>query len=798
MPITPSTPLSKVLNSRLAGSFRRTRGIETVGDLLDFWPRRYRTGEADLGNLREKQYLVSVAEVVRVEARRMSNRPGRMFIATLSDGRHEIDATFFKAAGHEHKLVPGARAIFAGTVTLRTFRGQQRWQLAHPGYTMLDEYDPGATRRLIPVYLQVGTLHTWTVSQCVRQIIDAIEELPDPLPSGILVRRDLLTRIEALRAIHAPTTLEQTQAGKHRMAYEEALVLQLVLAQRRERHGRDRTRARMPRTGGLLDNFDDRLPFELTAGQREVGATIARELGAPTPMHRLLQGEVGSGKTVIALRAMLTVVDAGGQAALLAPTEVLAAQHHRSITAMLGDLAEAGMLGGAEQATRVALLTGSQPTAVRRRQLLDIASGRAGIVIGTHALIQDAVSFADLALVVVDEQHRFGVEQRDQLRAKGEAPHVLVMTATPIPRTVAMTVFGDMATSTLRELPVGRAPITSHVVPEWKPWFGRTWERVAEEVRLGRQCYVVCPRIGGEGEDADDLDGADIITTGSSSAEDLDDGVELAENEPPPGAVESASGAAEPSVGEAGTLAGVAGPSAGEAGPSAGVAGSSAGVAGSSTGVAGSSTGEADRPMHGVIEMLAQLQQTPALTGLRLAALHGRMPSDEKDATMSSFAAGRIDVLVATTVIEVGVDVPNASVMVILDADRFGISQLHQLRGRVGRGGLPGLCLLVSGTQSEEVGGRLESVASTNDGFELARLDLAQRREGDILGAAQHGHRSQLRFLHVLEDEELIEAARADAVDLVSADPELAAHDGLREAVAEWVEAEQAAWLERG
>jgi ATP-dependent DNA helicase RecG len=461
---------------------------------------------------------------------------------------------------------------------------------------------------------------------------------------------------------------------------------------------------------------------------------------------------------------MLAVVDSGGQAALLAPTEVLAQQHHRSITRMLGDLAAGGLLGGADQGTRVALLTGSMSTAERRAALLEIASGQAGIVIGTHALLQDNVQFADLALVVVDEQHRFGVEQRDALRAKGtQPPHVLVMTATPIPRTVAMTVFGDLETSTLRELPAGRAPITSHVVPEWKDWFPRTWERVAEEVRLGRQVYVVCPRIGGDADGSDDLDGADIVVPDRPSRVAGPDG--------------HAGSDADDGHGE--------GPS-GE---------------GDDLEPPGDVEVEEDRlprPLHGVVETLAQLQAEPALAGVRMAMLHGRMPSEDKDSTMLAFAAGEVDVLVSTTVIEVGVDVHNASMMVILDADRFGVSQLHQLRGRVGRGGLPGLCLLVSGTPNDQTGQRLESVAATLDGFELARLDLSQRREGDILGAAQHGSRTQLEFLHVLEHEDLIEAAREDAFALVAADPTLAAHPDLKKAVDARVDAEQAAYLERG
>ena len=439
---------------------------------------------------------------------------------------------------------------------------------------------------------------------------------------------------------------------------------------------------------------------------------------------------------------MLAAVDSWGQAALLAPTEVLASQHHRSISAMLGDLAEGGLLGGAEMGTRVTLLTGSMSTPARRRAMLDIASGDAGIVIGTHALIQEHVSFQDLALVVVDEQHRFGVEQRDALRGKAaQPPHVLVMTATPIPRTVAMTVFGDMETSTLSELPAGRAPITTHVVPEDRPgWMQRTWERIAEEVAQGRQAYVVCPRIGDDDEPDEDSEiFAPDTAAADSDGDDGDDGDGDGDAEAPP-----------------------------------------------------------PRPLASVRRVHAELVATPALAGLRIEILHGRLPADEKDAVMRDFAAGTIDVLVSTTVIEVGVDVPNASVMVVMDADRFGVSQLHQLRGRVGRGGLPGLCLLVHAGEGESPHERLDAVAGTTDGFELARIDLRQRREGDILGSSQHGVRSQLQFLHVLEDEALIEAAREDAVAVVADDPDLSAHPRLAELVDARVDTEQAAYLERG
>jgi len=737
-----STPLSKVLGKREATKFRTARDITTVGDLLGYWPRRYQSPESNLAAATVGSYIVAVAEVKSATTRSMKARRGRMLQAVITDGTKDLEITFFSAHGHEGKLLPGTRALFAGKVS--SFNN--RLQLAHPGYSLLSDLDRGERRDLIPIYRAVGNLHTWTVTECVRMVLDLLDETPEAIPDQVLDRRDLMDRISALRGIHTPESRKEVAAARRRMSYEEAFVLQVALAQRRARQSQESTLARVPRPGGLLNAFDARLPFELTAGQREVGETLAAEMARDVPMHRLLQGEVGSGKTVVALRAMLTAVDSGGQAALLAPTEVLAAQHHRSITAMLGDLAEGGMLGGSEIGTRVTLLTGSMPTASRRKALLDIASGDAGIVVGTHALIQEHVSFQDLALVVVDEQHRLGVEQRDALRGKAtHPPHVLVMTATPIPRTVAMTVFGDMETSTLSELPAGRAPITTHVVPEDRPgWLQRTWERVAEEVAQGRQAYVVCPRIGDDDEpDADteifDADPSRGVGDGEGAEDDDGPPDDAGEDEAPP-----------------------------------------------------------PRPLASVHRVHADLVANPALAGLRIEILHGRLAAEDKDAVMRDFAAGDIDVLVSTTVIEVGVDVPNASVMVVMDADRFGVSQLHQLRGRVGRGGLPGLCLLVHPGVGEAPHERLDAVAATTDGFELSRIDLRQRREGDILGASQHGVRSQLQFLHVLEDEELIEAAREDALEVVSEDADLTAHPRLAALVSARVDAEQAAYLERG
>ena len=731
-----STPLTKVLDKREAKKFKDSRGIATVGDLLAYWPRRYQDRESNLAAATIGSYIVAVAEVKSATTRAMKARRGKMLQAVITDGTKDLEITFFSAHGHQGKLVPGTRALFAGKVS--SFNN--RLQLAHPGYSLLSDFDRGDRRDLIPIYKSVGNLHTWTVTECVRMVLDLLRESPEPIPEQILERRDLSDRTSALRGIHTPQSHAEVDAARRRMSYEEAFILQVALAQRRAQQSAESTIARTPRPGGLLDAFDERLPFTLTDGQVEVGQTLAAEMARDVPMHRLLQGEVGSGKTVIAVRAMLAAVDAGGQAALLAPTEVLAMQHHRSITAMLGDLAEGGMLGGSDIGTRVTLLTGSMSTASRRKALLDIASGDAGIVIGTHALIQEHVSFQDLALVVVDEQHRFGVEQRDALRGKAaQPPHVLVMTATPIPRTVAMTVFGDMETSTLSELPAGRAPITTHVVPEAKPgWLQRTWERIAEEVAQGRQAYVVCPRIGDDDEPDEEAEIFAPDSAGDSRGDDSGDSGESDAEAPPP------------------------------------------------------------RPLASVHRVYADLIDNPALHGLRIEILHGRLPADEKDAVMRAFAAGDIDVLVSTTVIEVGVDVPRASVMVVMDADRFGVSQLHQLRGRVGRGGLPGLCLLVHSGEPGAPHERLDAVASTTDGFELARIDLRQRREGDILGSSQHGVRSQLQFLHVLEDEDLIEDAREDAFGVVADDPDLSAHPRLAELVHARVDAEQAAYLERG
>ncbi|HUZ38218.1 MAG TPA: ATP-dependent DNA helicase RecG [Streptosporangiaceae bacterium] len=734
-------PLRDAVGGKAAGKLEKAFGLRTVGDLLRHYPRRYaRRGElTDLAALRDGEHVTVFAQVAKVTARPMRARRGRLLEVTVTDGSASLALTFFnKVEFWERQLSPGRHGMFAGRVS--TFKGKR--QLAHPECKLLAADDAALAAEyaaeLIPVYPATKDVSTWDIEKSVRVIVDTLGEVDDPLPADLRERYGLAPFGQALHGIHRPADDAEVARARTRLKWDEAFVLQAVLAQRRQAAAALPATARPPRAGGLLDAFDRRLPFSLTGGQREAGATIAADLAGDHPMHRLLQGEVGSGKTVIAVRAMLQVIDAGGQAALLAPTEVLAQQHLRSISDLLGPLGEAGRLGGAEQATRVALLTGSAGAAARREALLDAASGSAGIVIGTHALLTEHVQFAELGLVVIDEQHRFGVEQRDALRekARGARPHVLVMTATPIPRTVAMTVYGDLDTSTLTELPAGRAPIATHVVPAAaKPhYLARAWARIREEAGKGHQAYVVCPRIGGE----------DSSKPGSGT-----------QGSPGSGADPEAPGWPDEEDGSPG------------------------------------------RPPLAVLEVAPGLAEG-ALAGLRLRILHGRLPAEEKEAAMRAFADGLADVLIATTVVEVGVDVPNATAMVILDADRFGVSQLHQLRGRVGRGSAPGLCLLVTeapeGTRARD---RLEAVAATLDGFQLSRLDLEQRREGDVLGAAQAGRKGSLKLLTLLRDEELIGQAREEATALVEADPDLTGHPALAAAIDSLLDEEQAEFLEK-
>ncbi|CAB4884486.1 unannotated protein [freshwater metagenome] len=685
---TFDSKLSGVVGDKTAKVFHSLFGYTTVGDLLHHFPRRYLVrGElSDIKELKEGDEATILAKVHSVSARRFQARKGTMLEAVVTDGTEKLSLTFFNQAWREKDLKVGSQGLFAGKVGM--FNGKK--QLAHPDYEMIpdgndvDSAVAGFANQYIPLYPSSAKLPSWKIAQSITLALTSLDDVEDPIPLYLLEKNNYPSIRQALVQIHQPNDLDATEIARERLTFDEALLLQLLLLKRKEVLRKLSAIARPHKPGSLLDSFDKDLPFQLTAGQVAVAAEIAADLAANHPMHRLLQGEVGSGKTVIALRAALTVIDNGGQVALLAPTEVLAAQHQRTFAKLLGELGDGGKLGSAEISTSVTLLTGSQNAATRKEALAAIKSGSAGLVVGTHALLGESVEFKELALVIVDEQHRFGVEQRDALKSKASiTPHLLVMTATPIPRTVAMTVFGDLDVSTLKELPLGRQSITTHLVPvEEKPHFlERTWERVREEVSQGHQVYIVAPRISADiSEDAD----FEFLTGENTSLT--------------------------------------------------------------------------------AVEELGPELQAGALNGLRIAPLHGRQSSEVKDETMKAFAAGEIDVLISTTVIEVGVDVANATLMVIMDADRFGVSQLHQLRGRVGRGTSPGLCLLVTKSLAESPSRlRLEAVASTTDGFELSRIDLEQRREGDVLGTSQSGSRSHLRLLRVLRDEALIEVARTEA-----------------------------------
>ena len=726
MPIDATAmKLDGVLGGRTAAAFQRAFGVVTVGDFLEHYPRRYASrGELTaLSRIPVGESVTIVAEVVDVRERPMKARRGSILEVRITDGQGILILTFFNQAWRAKELAPGVRGIFAGKVGDYT----GALQLAHPDYELFEAAEQGTSAEAarkwaltpIPIYPATASVASWQVAKAMAIVLDGLGELPDPLPDAVRKRENLLGYREAIERIHRPETDADAHVARDTLRHREAFLLQAALLQQRQIARFEETTPRVPTPGGFLERFDAALPFDLTGDQQLVGAEIAGDIADPVPMNRLVQGEVGSGKTLVALRAMLAVADSGGQAALLAPTEVLAAQHLRSIVRSLGpDLAATLM---------PTLLTGQLPTAERKRAMLRIVSGQAKIVIGTHALLSENVTFFDLGLVVVDEQHRFGVEQREALRQKGhKPPHVLVLTATPIPRTVAMTVFGDLDVSTIRELPAGRAGIDSFVVGlvDHPAWIHRVWARVSEEVAAGRQAFVVCPAIDvGQPED---------------------DGESAVDDEPP------------------------------------------------------ATEGAQERQRATVVGTVAELAATEATRSLRIAALHGRMPSDEKDAVMRLFASGGIDILVATTVIEVGVDVPNASAMVVLDADRFGVSQLHQLRGRVGRGSLPGLCLLVTAAEPGSIAReRVDAVAATLDGFELAQVDLELRQEGDVLGSAQSGGRSSLKLLRVVHDADLIARARSEASAVLDADPALSDHPALRAALEQRVDASARAALSK-
>jgi ATP-dependent DNA helicase RecG len=734
--------LDYLLGAKAAGPLEEHFGIRTVDDLLRHYPRSYSQGMTVRGEdddflPEEGEHVTFVDEISKADARWTNRQPKREYlVVTLGHRRRAVTATFFNAKYLKKQLTEGTRVMLSGEVGFF----KKTLQLTHPAFLILDPSRGNVGTRSLrkiaeasaatsgevlmsaferesfPIYPASAKLQSWDIYACVRQVLDVLDPVADPLPEALLRQWNLISEDEALRAIHLAESEAERQRARERLAFDEAVGLQWALVARR--YGElSESGPPAPRTeGGLRAALLQQLPFELTGGQREVLDVLSDEIAAIRPMNRLLQGEVGSGKTIVAVLAMLQLIDAGYQCALLAPTEVLAAQHARSIRDVLGPLGMGGQLGGEEQATRAALLTGSMSPQQKRQVRAEVAAGEAGIVIGTHALLQDNVEFQRLGMVVVDEQHRFGVEQRDRLRAKAPAgltPHLLVMTATPIPRTVALTVYGDLETSTLRELPRGRQPITTNTIfiKDKPQWLQRAWQRIREEVSAGRQAYVVASRI----DESDE--------TGN---------------------------------------AGAGGP-----------------------------------PATTVVELFDHLRHGP-LAGLRLGLMHGRLPAEEKDAAMTAFRAGQIDVLVCTTVIEVGVDVGNATVMMVMDADRFGISQLHQLRGRIGRGSHPSLCLLATNLPAgSKAGERLQAVAGTLDGFELADLDLKERREGDVLGRNQSGRAIVLRLLSLAEHREIIEAAREFCESVYSQDPGLSGHPGITILAARFAETDHIEYLDK-
>jgi ATP-dependent DNA helicase RecG len=739
--------LKAIFPKSAADKFAQFLHLETVGELLRHYPRDYIEADkpTSFRDLVEGEFVTVVAKVKAASTgSAQNNAKGRgplkvTRVKILDRNNSELSLTFFNNFKAAKDIRVGDMGMFAGELT--SWRDQL--QLKSPEFYMLgrDTEEDQLMRELmlsnlIPVYRGITGLPSWEIAKMIRHLLKSWDGASDPLPLQLLLDHNLTDLTSALQLAHKPAHRGDVMKAHKRLKWDEAIALQIVLAQRKATAYVAPAPICQPVPDGIAAAFDKQLPFDLTKGQREVGVEIAADLAVAHPMNRLLQGDVGSGKTIVALRAMLQAIDAGRQTALLAPTEVLAAQHSRSLREMLGDLARAGEFEAPDHATSVTLLTGSLGAKAKREALLNIVSGKAGIVVGTHALIQDAVEFADLGLVVIDEQHRFGVEQRDALRSKAQQnPHTLVMTATPIPRTIAMTVYGDLDTSALTELPAGRSPIGTTVVPvkEKPTWVSRVWERVREEVGKGHQAYVVCPAIGDEQDEKKK-------------------------------AKKKKSPEVDPETGET---------------------------------LETEDLGEERRPPLAVMKIAEQLE-TGELSGLRIGILHGRLHSDVKDATMTAFAAGKIDVLVSTTVVEVGVNVPNATVMVVMDADRFGISQLHQLRGRVGRGNVPGVCLLVSEIpMNSSTGERLRAVASTTDGFELANMDLRLRREGDILGAAQSGTKSGLKLLNLLTDQDLIYEARQTAQEIVAEDPKLTRHRGLAGMAQDVIDRQRAEFLDK-
>ncbi|MYJ82190.1 MAG: ATP-dependent DNA helicase RecG [Acidimicrobiaceae bacterium] len=659
--------------------------IRTVLDLLQHYPRRYldRTRQARMAELEADDEVFVVGRVERSASRR--TRRGRTLVeVVVTDDTGRLKLVFFNQPWQEQSLRAGRTVVVHGRPT----RYQGALQITNPVVDLVGD----RTGRIIPVYPQSekAGVRTWQIADHVANALDRCEArgIADPVPGEVLRRFDFVGRHAALNGIHRPATLRESSEARRRLMFDELLRVQLEMVRRKRWLERNTAGLSHPTGGEMVDRFLSRLPFPLTGAQRRVIDEIAADLAEPHPMHRLMQGDVGAGKTVVALCALLTAVQGRFQGALMAPTEVLAEQHHHTMVSLLGDLsvADESRLDG-ERPLRVELLTGSRGAADRRRAVAGLASGEVDVVVGTHALISEGLEYRALGVVVIDEQHRFGVEQRAVLRDRGPGsvmPDLLVMTATPIPRTAAMTVYGDLDVSVLDELPAGRTPVAT----SWARGpleEGRVWAAVRAAVSEGRQAYVVCPVI----------DESEVL------------------------GVRSVTETHEELAGEGGELA-----------------------------------------------------------GLRVGLLHGRVSPGEKEATMGLFRSGALDVLVSTTVIEVGVDVPNATVMVVVDAGRFGIAQLHQLRGRVGRSHLASHCHLVGEAATEEAEARLEAVVASNDGFELAEADLELRGEGTLMGERQKG-RNDLRLASLRRDKEWVAIAREVAVEMVDADPDLRRNPAL-------------------
>jgi ATP-dependent DNA helicase RecG len=661
-------------------------GITTVLDLLEHFPRRYhdRRTRAAIAELVVGAEATVVAEVVRSTEHR-GGRTRRVEV-TVSDGQATLSITFFNQQWRSRQLTPGTEAAFFGKVD----RFRHKLQMVNPAVDVLDPSGealggPGGehTGVIVPIYPESGKadVATWQLRKLVAEALDRWPALEDPVPADVVQAAKVMSRAEAYRNIHRPEEDRDHYQARRRLVFDEFFRIQLQLLRvQRELQTATRGIAHVV-DGPLVTAFHERLPFDLTAGQRAAIGEILADMSGGHPMHRLLQGDVGAGKTVVAVTALLVAVQGGHQGALLAPTEVLAEQHARGIRALVDGLTvrEEGSLMG-ERPVQVRLLTNK--TRGRDEILSALAAGQVDILVGTHALMSEDVHFSSLGLVVVDEQHRFGVEQREALRDKGVHPDELVMTATPIPRSAALLVYGHLDHSVMTELPAGRQPIAT-VLCRDDDERAAAYRHIRSEVAHGHQAYVVCPLVEGS------------ETVEAKAAQEERD--RLADEE---------------------------------------------------------------------------------LEGLELEVLHGRMKPADKDRVMASFRARDIDVLVATTVIEVGVDVPNATVMVIESADRFGLSQLHQLRGRVGRGSAASTCYLFADPTTPEGLARLQAMVDSTDGFHLAEVDLELRGGGQLFGERQSG-RSDLRLGRLPRDQKAVTFAREHAERVLAADPDLSHHRAL-------------------